>query len=207
MGVLGDRKHLRWDATATLHGQLPSSAHHLPGWRGRGRVLGEVRACCRRADGSASSKRGALSVKYEHLELRAYDSVRAARADIAQNLKWYNSEPAHSSFDDATPAQHYVNALPNPKQAAKDEIFGAPRVAHCVGRFAASADRCRRRPLHHHQPAVMNWGNLSRRAGPSMQGRLAGGARAGGGGKQFRPQCKILQGAMSLAILLDGPHR
>ena len=36
------------------------------------------------------------SVKYESVYLKAYDSVSAARADIAEYLAWYNSQRAHS---------------------------------------------------------------------------------------------------------------
>ena len=58
------------------------------------------------------------SVKYERVYLKAYDSVSAARADIALYLDWYNTARAHSSLDDATPQQHYIATLPALKQAA-----------------------------------------------------------------------------------------
>ena len=166
---------------------------------------GETRASLAAVAGTLS-KLGALSVKYEHLERSAYDSVRAARADIAQNLKWYNSEPADSRFDDATPAQHDIKSLPMPKQAAKDEVSGAPRLP------TASVGCRERRPLPWTTPAPSptrsdEMGNLSKRAGPSLPGGPAGGARADGGGKQLRPQRNVLRGAMSLAIFLDCPHR
>ena len=41
------------------------------------------------------------SVKYERVYLKAYDSVSAARADIADYINWYNTARAHSSLDDA----------------------------------------------------------------------------------------------------------
>jgi putative transposase len=38
------------------------------------------------------------SVKYERVYLKAYDSVSAARTDIAQYLAWYNAQRPHSSL-------------------------------------------------------------------------------------------------------------
>ena len=58
------------------------------------------------------------SVKYERVYLRAYDSVSAARKDIAQYFDWYNTERPHSSLDDQTPDQTYWQLLPMMKAAA-----------------------------------------------------------------------------------------
>lgn len=58
------------------------------------------------------------SVKYERVYLKAYDSVSAARADIADYLDWYNTHRAHSSLDRLTPAEAYYAGLPQLKQAA-----------------------------------------------------------------------------------------
>ena len=58
------------------------------------------------------------SVKYERVNLRAYDSVSAARADIADYMGWYNTARAHSGLDDATPDEHYFTHLPAPAMAA-----------------------------------------------------------------------------------------
>jgi putative transposase len=58
------------------------------------------------------------SVKYERVYLKAYDSVSAARADIADYMGWYNTARAHSSLDDFTPDEHYVANLPAPAKAA-----------------------------------------------------------------------------------------
>jgi putative transposase len=52
------------------------------------------------------------SVKYERVYLKAYDSVSAARADIADYMSWYNAGRAHSSLDDFTPDEHYFAKLP-----------------------------------------------------------------------------------------------
>ena len=52
------------------------------------------------------------SVKYEQVYLKAYDSVSAARADIAQYFEWYNTERAHSSVADMTPLEAYLLYLP-----------------------------------------------------------------------------------------------
>jgi putative transposase len=58
------------------------------------------------------------SVKYERVYLRAYDSVGAARADIAQYFVWYNAQRPHSSLDRVTPEQTYLNLLPQLHEAA-----------------------------------------------------------------------------------------
>jgi putative transposase len=58
------------------------------------------------------------SVKYERVYLKAYDSVSAARCDIAEYIGWYNAERAHSSLADLTPDAHYFAKLPELKQAA-----------------------------------------------------------------------------------------
>jgi putative transposase len=51
------------------------------------------------------------SVKYERVYLKAYDSVSAARADIADYIAWYNAKRAHSGLADATPDEHYFAHL------------------------------------------------------------------------------------------------
>jgi putative transposase len=58
------------------------------------------------------------SVKYERVYLKAYDSVSAARADIADYLGWYNTHRAHSSLEQATPDEMYFDSLPQLKLAA-----------------------------------------------------------------------------------------
>jgi putative transposase len=58
------------------------------------------------------------SVKYERVYLKAYDSVSAARADIADYLGWYNAGRAHSSLDDFTPDERYLAKLPTMALAA-----------------------------------------------------------------------------------------
>ena len=58
------------------------------------------------------------SVKYERVYLMAYDSVSAARADIAEYIDWYNTTRPHSSLDDQTPDQTYWQLLPMMKVAA-----------------------------------------------------------------------------------------
>jgi len=57
-------------------------------------------------------------VKYERVYLKAYDSVSAARADIADYMNWYNAGRSHSSLDEVTPDEHYFANLPTIKQAA-----------------------------------------------------------------------------------------
>ena len=58
------------------------------------------------------------SVKYERVYLKAYDSVSAARADIADYLDWYNTDRPHSSLERVTPQEKYLAVLPPLRQAA-----------------------------------------------------------------------------------------
>ena len=58
------------------------------------------------------------SVKYERVYLKAYDSVSAARADIADYLAWYNAQRSHSKLDRLTPDEAYFAGLPALKMAA-----------------------------------------------------------------------------------------
>jgi putative transposase len=53
------------------------------------------------------------SVKYERVYLRAYDSVSAARKDIAEYIDWYNGERGHSSLDGKTPEEVWLYGLPS----------------------------------------------------------------------------------------------
>ena len=52
------------------------------------------------------------SVKYEEVYLRAYDTVREARASIGRYLDFYNGKRPHSSLDRRTPDQVYFNHMP-----------------------------------------------------------------------------------------------
>ncbi len=58
------------------------------------------------------------SVKYERVYLKAYDSVAAARSDIADYVDWYNARRPHSSLNRLTPNEQYLATLPALKQAA-----------------------------------------------------------------------------------------
>ena len=58
------------------------------------------------------------SVKYERVYLKAYDSVSAARADVAEYMAWYNTGRPHSRLDHVTPEQAYLNLLPKLAEAA-----------------------------------------------------------------------------------------
>ncbi len=58
------------------------------------------------------------SVKYERVYLRAYDSVSAARTDIAQYVDEFNVKRPHSSLADATPDEFYFANLPKIAEAA-----------------------------------------------------------------------------------------
>jgi putative transposase len=52
------------------------------------------------------------SVKHEEIYLRAYDSVRDARASIVRYLDFYNGERPHSSLDRRTPDEAYFDPTP-----------------------------------------------------------------------------------------------
>ena len=58
------------------------------------------------------------SVKYERVYFKAYDSVSAARADIADFMQWFNDQRPHSSLSKLTPNEKYLAALPMLGQAA-----------------------------------------------------------------------------------------
>jgi putative transposase len=58
------------------------------------------------------------SVKYERVYLKAYDSVSAARADIAEYFAWYNTQRPHSNLERITPEQVYLSLLPKLVEAA-----------------------------------------------------------------------------------------
>ena len=58
------------------------------------------------------------SVKYERVYLKAYDSVSAARTDVAQYIDGFNNQRPHSSLQDATPDEFYYANLPPMKAAA-----------------------------------------------------------------------------------------
>ncbi|PYE85251.1 putative transposase [Phyllobacterium leguminum] len=57
------------------------------------------------------------SVKYEEVYLKAYDSVREARASIAKYPDFYNQKRPHSSLDGRTPDEAYFTPLPLPEAA------------------------------------------------------------------------------------------
>ena len=57
-------------------------------------------------------------LKYERVYLKAYDSVSAAKADIADYLNWYNAQRGHSSLQRLTPDETYLATLPALKLAA-----------------------------------------------------------------------------------------
>jgi putative transposase len=52
------------------------------------------------------------SVKYEEVYLRAYESVKDARALIGRYLDFYNTKRPHSSLERHTPNEVYFNPVP-----------------------------------------------------------------------------------------------
>jgi putative transposase len=63
-------------------------------------------------------KRFSRSVKYERVYLSAYDSVSAARTDVAQYIAGFNVQWPHSSLADATPDEFHFANPPKLGQAA-----------------------------------------------------------------------------------------
>jgi len=57
------------------------------------------------------------SVKYEEVYLKAYDSVREARASIGKYLDFYNRGRPHSSLDGRAPDEAYFTPLTLPEAA------------------------------------------------------------------------------------------
>ena len=57
------------------------------------------------------------SIKYEEVYLRAYDTVREARACLGRYLTFYNGRRPHSSLDRQTPDHAYFTRLPQPAAA------------------------------------------------------------------------------------------
>jgi putative transposase len=58
------------------------------------------------------------SVKYERVYLKSYEGVSAAKADIADYLRWYNTGRPHSSLSRQTPDEAYAALLPKMLEAA-----------------------------------------------------------------------------------------
>ena len=52
------------------------------------------------------------TIKYEEVYLKAYDSVREARASIGNYIDFYNRRRPHSSLDGVPPGTFYYNHLP-----------------------------------------------------------------------------------------------
>ena len=79
------------------------------------------------------------TVKYERVYLKAYDSVNAARTDIAQYIGSNSAQRAHSSLGDKIPQKYYAANLPVLKLAAKD---ASPRCApSCPPRRSAGTSQ------------------------------------------------------------------
>ena len=57
------------------------------------------------------------SVKYEEVYLKAYDSGRDAKADLADYFAFYNAKRHHQGLDRATPDQVYFDTQPLPQAA------------------------------------------------------------------------------------------
>ena len=58
------------------------------------------------------------SVKYERVYLRAYETVREAKGDIAHYIDWYNTDRGHSSLKGKTPDKMWIEGMPRLQEAA-----------------------------------------------------------------------------------------
>ena len=58
------------------------------------------------------------SVKYERVYLRAYETVREAKEDIAHYIEWYNTDRGHSSLEGKTPEKMWIEGMPRQQEAA-----------------------------------------------------------------------------------------
>jgi putative transposase len=58
------------------------------------------------------------SVKYERVYLRAYETVREAKEDIAHYIEWYNTDRGHSSLKGKTPDKMWIEGMPRLQEAA-----------------------------------------------------------------------------------------
>ena len=58
------------------------------------------------------------SIKYEEVNLKAYESVSHARRSIGAYVDLYNRKRPHSSLADQTPDEAYFQTLPAIKSAA-----------------------------------------------------------------------------------------
>jgi putative transposase len=58
------------------------------------------------------------SVKYEDVDLKAYETVSHARAGISRYFDFYNSRRPHSAHGARAPDVVYFAALPATRQAA-----------------------------------------------------------------------------------------
>ena len=61
-------------------------------------------------------------MKYERVYLKAYDSVSAARADIAEYVNWYNTERPHSSLDVTGNQPALLPHLPRPYRSERSGL-------------------------------------------------------------------------------------
>jgi len=57
------------------------------------------------------------TIKYEEVDLRAYDTVSQARASIGRHPAFYNERRPHSALGRHTPDQVYSTRLPHPAAA------------------------------------------------------------------------------------------
>jgi transposase InsO family protein len=68
------------------------------------------------------------SVKYERVYLKAYDGVSAARADIADDLDWYDAHRSHSSLERLTPNDAVRLSRRLRRQRAPSKVQQGPMV-------------------------------------------------------------------------------
>ncbi len=74
-----------------------------------------------------------LSIKYEEVYLKAYQTVTEARAGINAYLEFYNRQRPHQALSYRTPAEVYQNGQEEKEAAAQEAGLSSGVVKPSVG--------------------------------------------------------------------------
>jgi len=109
-------KHGRPEIFNTDQGSQFTSAAFIEALSSRGVAISmDGRGCWR---DNVFVERLWRTIKYEHVDLRAYDSVSDARAQLGEFMVFYNTRRPHSSLGKKTPDEFYCASLPAIQRAA-----------------------------------------------------------------------------------------
>ncbi len=109
-------KHGRPEIFKTDQGSQFTSAAFIEALNSRGVAISmDGRGCWR---DNVFVERLWRTIKYEHVYLRAYDSVSDARAQLGEFIAFYNTRRPHSSLGKKTPDEFYFASLPAIQRAA-----------------------------------------------------------------------------------------